>query len=251
VRRPLLNALLFLPERKLLATPQTPYEDVGVETEDGERLHAWWIPAAQSPIGHVLFCHGNGGNVGDRVLHAALLHRAGLDVLLFDYRGYGHSTGRASEEGTYRDARAARASLLDRPGVDAGRVLYVGESLGGAVAVALAHEAPPAGVVLVSTFTSVRDIARRHYPFVPAAAVPDAYPSLRLVGELRAPLLVLHGDRDDLVPLMYGQELYDAAPEPKRMHVLAGVGHNDLVDGAGPEWAAAIAGFAREVCGDG
>ena len=251
MRRPLLNALLFLPERKLPTTPQTTYEEVAVATEDGERLHAWWIPAAERPIGHVLFCHGNGGNISDRVLHAALLHRAGLDVLLFDYRGYGRSTGRASEEGTYRDARAARAALLGRREVDAGRVLYVGESLGGAVAIALAHEAPPAGVVLVSTFTSVRDMARRHYPFVPAAAVPDAYPSLRLIRDLRAPLLVLHGDRDDLVPLMFGQELYDAAPEPKRMHVLTGVGHNDLVVRAGNEWATAIAGLAREVCGGG
>jgi fermentation-respiration switch protein FrsA (DUF1100 family) len=247
VRRSLLNTLLFFPERKLLATPQPAYEDVTIATEDGERLHAWWIPAAGRPVGHVLFCHGNGGNIGDRVLHAALLHHAGLDVLLFDYRGYGRSTGRASEEGTYRDARAARATLLARPEVDPGHVLYVGESLGGAVAVALAHEAAPAGLVLVSTFTSVRDMARRHYPFVPAAAVPDAYPSLRLIRELRAPLLVLHGDRDELVPLMYGQELYDAAPEPKTMHVLAGVGHNDLVLQAGDEWAAAIAAFARDV----
>jgi pimeloyl-ACP methyl ester carboxylesterase len=250
VRRPLLNALLFFPEQKLLATPLTTYEEVTVETEDGERLHAWWIPA-ERPVGHVLFCHGNGGNIGDRVLHAALLHRAGLDVLLFDYRGYGRSTGRASEEGTYRDARAARTALLGRREVNAGSVLYVGESLGGAVATALAHEAPPAGVVLVSTFTSVRDMARRHYPFVPAAAVPDAYPSLRLVRDLRAPLLVLHGDRDDLVPLMSGEELYEAAPEPKTMHVLAGVGHNDLVSRAGDEWAAAIAEFAGKVCGGG
>jgi fermentation-respiration switch protein FrsA (DUF1100 family) len=247
MRRLLLNALLFFPERKLLAAPQTTHEEVAIETEDGERLHAWWIPAAERPIAHVLFCHGNGGNIGDRVLHAGLLHRAGLDVLLFDYRGYGRSTGRASEEGTYRDARAARAALLDRREVDALHVLYVGESLGGAVAIALALEAPPAGVVLVSTFTSVRDIARRHYPFVPAAVVPDAYPSLRLIRDLRAPLLVLHGDRDDLVPLMYGQELYDAAPEPKSMHALAGVGHNDLVERAGNEWVAAIAEFARGV----
>jgi fermentation-respiration switch protein FrsA (DUF1100 family) len=245
----LLNALLFFPERKLLATPQTAYEEVAIETEDGERLHAWWIPAAERPIGQVLFCHGNGGNIGDRVLHAALLHGAGFDVLLFDYRGYGRSTGRPSEEGTYRDASAARAALLDRPEVDAGHVLYVGESLGGAVAIALGLEAPPAGVVLVSTFTSVRDMARRHYPFVPAAIVPDAYPSVRLIRDLYAPLLVLHGDRDDLVPLMYGEELYGAAPDPKRMHVLAGVGHNDLVERAGNEWAAAIAKFAREVCG--
>jgi uncharacterized protein len=249
VRRALLHALLFFPERALHATPPTPYEDVAVETEDGERLHGWWIPAAGRALGHVLLLHGNAGNVGDRVLHADLLHRAGLDVLLVDYRGYGRSTGRASEEGTSRDARAALAALLAREDVDAGRVLVLGESLGGAVAVELALEAPPAGLVLVSTFTSVRDMARRHYPFVPAAAVPDAYPSLRRIGDLRAPLLVLHGDRDDLVPLMHGEELFDAAPEPKRMHVLAGAGHNDLVTRAGEEWAAAIADFAREVGG--
>ena len=247
VRRPLLNALLFHPERELAATPQAPYEEVAAETEDGERLHAWWIPAAERSAGHVLYCHGNGGNIGDRVQHAELLRRAGLDVLLFDYRGYGRSTGRPTEEGTYRDARAARAALLERREVDAGRVLYLGESLGGVVAVALAQEAPPAGLVLVSAFTSVRDMARRHYRFIPAAAVPDAYPSLQRIRELRAPLLVLHGDRDDLVPLMYGQELFDAAPEPKRMQVLSGAGHNDLLERAGSEWAGAIGAFAREV----
>ena len=249
MRRALLNALLFFPERALHATPRAPYDDLVVETEDGERLHAWWIPAARPAIGHVLLCHGNGGTIADRVLHAALLHGEGLDVLLFDYRGYGRSTGRPSEEGTYLDARAARAALLGRPEVDPSRVIYVGESLGGAVAVQLALEAPPAGLVLVSTFTSVRHMARRYYRVVPAAVVPDAYPSLERIGGLRAPLLVLHGDRDDLVPLMFGEELFDAAPEPKRMVVLAGAGHNDLVTRAGDEWAAAIAGFAQEVSG--
>jgi hypothetical protein len=247
VRRPLLNALLFFPERRILAVPPTPHETVDVETEDGERLHAWWIPASGPSRGHVLFCHGNGGNIGDRVLHAGLLQRAGFDVLLFDYRGYGRSTGRASEDGTYRDARAALRVLLRLGDVDPTRILYIGESLGGAVALALALEARPAGLVLVSTFTSVRDMARCHYPFVPAAAVPDAYPSLERIRSLRAPLLVFHGDRDDIVPLMYGQELYDAAPEPKRMHVLPGVGHNDLVTAAGAEWAAAIAEWAAEL----
>jgi fermentation-respiration switch protein FrsA (DUF1100 family) len=182
--------------------------------------------------------------VGDRVPHAALLCAAGLDVLLFDYRGYGRSSGRASEEGTYRDARAARAALLARPEVDAGRVVYLGESLGAAVALALALEHPPAGLVLMSAFTSIRDMARRHYPIVPPPVVPDGYPSLRRVRDLRAPLLVLHGDRDAVVPPLHGEALYDAAPEPKRLHVFAGAGHNDLVARAGDEWAAAIAEFS-------
>ena len=96
-----------------------PFEDVAIETEDGERLHGWWVPARRGPAGaHVMLCHGNAGNVGDRVLHAALLCAAGLDVLLFDYRGYGRSSGRPGEAGTYRDARAARAALLARDDVD-------------------------------------------------------------------------------------------------------------------------------------
>ena len=192
----------------------------------------------------MLFLHGNAGNIGDRVPHVELLAAAGLDVLAFDYRGYGRSSGRPSERGTRRDAAAARAELLRRPGVDPERVLYVGESLGGAVALALAIDAPPAGLVLQSTFTSIRDMARLHYPLVPRAVVPDAYPSLRLVADVRTRLLVLHGDRDELVPLMYGEALFEVATCPKEMIVFPGVAHNDVIALAGPRWAAAIASFA-------
>jgi fermentation-respiration switch protein FrsA (DUF1100 family) len=239
MRRLALNSLLYFPDRRLEATPA----DVGldsreleIETEDGERLHGWWVEAAPPTLGHVLLCHGNAGNVGDRVLHAALLSAEGFDVLLFDYRGYGRSTGSPSEEGTYRDARAARAALGDRA-----PVIYLGESLGGAVALAVARESPPAGLVLQSTFTSVRDMARVHYPFIPAGVVPDAYPSLRLIGGLDAPLLVLHGERDDIVPLSHGRALFDAAPEPKQFRSFSDLGHNDLVPLAGKAYAEAIA----------
>jgi fermentation-respiration switch protein FrsA (DUF1100 family) len=248
VLAPLLNSLLFFPARKVLATPGQAglvFEDVAIDTSDGEQLHGWWVPAATgSASGHVLLCHGNAGNVGDRVMHAALLSATGLDVLLFDYRGYGRSTGRPSELGTYRDASAARSALLARPEVDPERVTYVGESIGGAVALALALAHPPAELVLMSAFTSVRDMARRHYPFIPAPLVPDAYPSLRRICELRAPLLVIHGDRDEIVPLFHAHELFEAAPDPKRLHIIEGVGHNDLVTFAGTEWAAAIADFS-------
>ena len=193
VIRLLLNSLLYFPTREHLARP----EDLGLsanelwlDTDDGERLHGWWVPAsAERQRGHLLFCHGNGGNVGDRLENARLLADAGLDVLLFDYRGYGRSSGRPSEAGTHRDARAARRALLDRPGVDPARVLYLGESLGGAVALALAVEAPPRG-------------------------------------------LVLHGDSDEVVPASQGRALFDAARVPKRLELLPGVGHNDLVSGA-------------------
>jgi uncharacterized protein len=247
---PLLNRLLYFPSRTVVSPPPSAglaIADVTIATEDGERLHAWWVPARAPSLGHVLLCHGNAGNVGDRLTHIELLSGAGFDVLAFDYRGYGRSTGRPTEEGLYRDARAAHDALLSRHGVERARLLYLGESLGGAVALALAVEQPPAGLILQSAFSSVRDMARVHYALIPPALVPDAYPSIRLIGRLAAPLLVLHGEQDEIVPLMHAEALAAAALSPKRMHVFAGAGHNDLLARAGAEWARAIEAWAREV----
>jgi pimeloyl-ACP methyl ester carboxylesterase len=244
--RALLNSLLYFPERELTQRPSDVglvAREVRLETDDGERLHGWFV-ASEGPLrGHILLCHGNGGNVGDRVDHARLLSSAGFDVLLFDYRGYGRSSGRPSEEGTYRDARAAREALLGQEGVEEARVLYLGESLGAAVALALAVEAPPRGLVLQSAFTSVRAMARAHYPFLPAALVPDAYPSLSRIGELRSPLLVLHGENDEVVPVAHGRSLFEAAPEPKALHLFPGLGHNDLVTLGGGDLAETLASW--------
>jgi fermentation-respiration switch protein FrsA (DUF1100 family) len=227
----LLNALLYFPSRALHTTPAAiglAHRDLAFDTEDGERLHGWWVPAPGGPArGHLLHFHGNAGNIADRVPELTLLAALGLDVLLFDYRGYGRSSGRPSEAGTYRDARAARAALLAQDGVRPERIFYVGESLGGAVAVSLALEAPPGGLVLRSTFTSVRAMGRRHYPLVPSVAVPDAYPTLERIAGLRCPLLVVHGMADEIVPLSHAQALVAAAPEPKRLVAVPGVGHND------------------------
>lgn len=241
--RPLLNTLLYFPSRVIARQPADAdlvARDLRIETDDGEHLHGWWIASKAFSRGHVLLCHGNGGNVGDRVDHARLLATAGYDVLLFDYRGYGKSSGRPSEDGTYRDARAARRALLRQEGVDQSRTVYLGESLGAAVVLALALEAPPRGLVLQSAFTSVKEMARLHYPFLPRALVPDAYPSLRRIEKLRSPLLVLHGECDEIVPCSHGRSLLDAAPEPKEMRAFPRVGHNDLVPLAGAAWSEAI-----------
>ena len=233
--RRLLHSLLYFPSPTVIGTPRSAgleYSDLAIETDDGERLDGWWIDAQTQPVGHVLLCHGNAGNIGDRVLHGGLLSAAGFDVLLVDYRGYGRSTGSPSEEGTYRDARAALASMLRQPGVNPTHLIYLGESLGGAVALELALEHPATGLVLLSSFTGVRDLSRVHYPFIPPALVPDAYPSLSRIPHLRAPLLVLHGDGDEVVPLSHARALFAAAPEPKQMRVFPGVGHNDVLAGA-------------------
>jgi uncharacterized protein len=213
----------------------------GFDEIEAKGRHGWIARANEPARGHVLHCHGNAGNIADRVPHARLLAAAGFDVLLFDYSGYGRSTGRPSEAATYADARAARTALLARDGVDPERVLYLGESLGAAVALELALAHPPAGLILQSPFMSVRDIARFHYPYVPRALVPDAYPSLRRITGLHAPLLILHGARDTIVPLLHGEELFHAAPEPKRLEVFPDAGHNDML---GDQWVRTIADWA-------
>jgi pimeloyl-ACP methyl ester carboxylesterase len=242
-----MGSLTYFPEKEIAHTPVDyglRYRELHFDTDDGERLVGWWVTTERTPpSGHILLCHGNGGNIGDRLIDSDLVSRAGFNVMLFDYRGYGRSTGRPDEEGTYRDARAAREALVAQPECDPARVIYLGESLGGAIALALAVQAPPRGLILQSTFTTLRAVAHHHYPVIPSAVVPDAYPSIRRIGRLRAPLLVLHGDRDEVVPLSEGRALYDAAPEPKRMHVFEGLGHSDLV-AAGDEYARVIRQWA-------
>ena len=247
--RPLLNALLFFPSRTVPAVPSSGAEDVLIVTDDSERLHGWWIPSAGPPRGHVLFCHGNAGNIASRAAYGRILSQAGFDVLLFDYRGYGRSSGRPSEQGTYSDARAALGVLLGRPEVAPERILYLGESLGAAVALELALETPPAGVVLQSAFTSVRDMAREVMPLIPRAVVPDAYPSVRLIPRLAAPLLVLHGQRDDIVPVEHGRALFAAAPDPKRLEIIPSAGHNDLLARAADEWIGAVSDWSSRSAG--
>jgi pimeloyl-ACP methyl ester carboxylesterase len=251
--RSLLNAMLYFPSREIIETPRQAgleSRELALSTDDGEQLHGWWIGSRVDALGHLLLCHGNAGNIGDRVLHARLLTAVGFDVLLFDYRGYGRSGGRPSEGGTYRDARAALACLLEQAGVDPARVFYLGESLGGAVALDLALDHPPAGLVLLSAFTGVRELGPVHYPFVPTALIPDAYPTLRRIDDLRAPLLVLHGERDENLPLSHGRALFDAARPPRDIHVFPGLGHNDLVARGGAEFAEVIASWASGLVAD-
>ena len=222
--------LIYFPMRAHDVTPAglgLAYEELALRTEDGVRLHGWFLPVKGSRWS-VLVCHGNAGNVSHRLDRALLMQsRLKLDVLLFDYRGYGASEGSPDEEGTYSDARAAYLWLVAR-GVGPERVLLFGESLGSAVALQLAVEVEARALVLESPFASIPEMARAVYPFLPLwPFVRTRYDNVAKVGRLRMPLLVLHGRRDEVVPFAQGRRVFDAAPEPKQFFAIPGAGHND------------------------
>ena len=216
-------------------------QDVVLNTDDGIRLGAWYFPMRGGGPA-VLVCNGNGGDRSGRVALAAALNRIGLSVLLFDYRGYGGNEGQPSEDGTAADARAAQSWLAAQPGVE--KIVYFGESLGAAVAVGLAVEKPPAALILRSPFTSLPDVGAMHYPWLPVRwLLKDRYPSIDRISSVHVPVMVIAGDRDDIVPESLSRRLYEAANEPKRYVLVPGAGHNDpaLVDG--PQMIAEIQGF--------
>jgi fermentation-respiration switch protein FrsA (DUF1100 family) len=173
-----------------------------------------------------------------------MLAARGFNVLLFDYRGFGGNPGSPTEIGLAADARAARVYLADRPDVDAARLVYLGESLGTGVAVGLAAEQPPAALILRSPFTSMADVGAYHYPILPVRLLlRDRFASRDTIGRVRAPVLVIAGDRDEIVPLEQSRTLYDAAPSPKELVIIKGASHNDDELLAGEEMIQAIVRF--------
>ena len=226
------RSLIYLPARGPVPSAGAVLpgsEEVSFDTEDGLRLGGWFVPGGSgASAATVLVLNGNAGNRSVRAPLAGALARAGMSVLLFDYRGYGGNPGHPSETGLAADARAARAYLLSRPDVRPGSIVYLGESLGAAVALGLAVEHPPAALVLRSPFTSLADVGQLHYPYLPVRALlKDRYDSVGRVNAVRCPLLVLAGGADDIVPARQSRRLYDVAAEPKWYVEIPEVGHND------------------------
>lgn len=228
--------LVFFPTRSIDATPlqvNLKYEDVWLQTEDGKRVHGWYV-AKENARWTVLMFHGNGGNISHRLPTLSLLHAIGVNTLLIDYRGYGLSEGRPSEQATYLDAMAAWQYLVrERSRADA--IIIFGRSLGGAVAMWLADKVKPRGLILESTFTSLTEMAEYHYPFLPVRYIVRMhYDSMSIAGNIQGPTFVLHSRSDEIVPFELGVKLYDALSGSKSFLEIQG-SHNDgffVSDGA-------------------
>jgi len=252
--------LAFLGQRRLLYFPGPPpdgtpaglgasWRDVTLVTEDGERLGAWWIEAPDAR-GAVLVSHGNAGSIENRLSLARTFLSMGCSVLLYDYRGYGTSTGSPDEHGTYRDGRAAYAWLRNE-GWEARRILFYGESLGGGVALQLATELPAAGIVIESTFTSIPDLGAEVYRWLPVRWLArDRYDNLSKIGRLDGPVLIVHSPEDDLVPFSHAERLQKAAPRGTRLLATYG-GHNDGGFAGRSELVLGVERFVARALGEG
>ncbi len=241
---------VYYPYKDLVGNPShvgLEYRDLALVAEDGVRLHGWFVPAPGATRTLLIF-HGNAGNISHRLEWIRMLHDLGCHVLIVDYRGYGKSEGSPFEEGLYRDARAAHVWWArERSGAGESLVI-MGESLGGSVAVDLAAQTNPAGLILQSTFSSAWDMAKTMLPLgVLQPLTSIHFDSVSKMSRIRCPKLVIHGDRDEIVPFRLGRKLYDAAPPPKWFYKVPGAGHNDLVSAAGAEYTRHLHDFLSQL----
>jgi len=217
--------LPHIPGRELAATPQQvglAYESIFLVTADHVKLHAWFVPAPDAPA-TVLFCHGNAGNISHRLDSLLIFHRLGLNTLIFDYRGYGQSEGSVSEEGIYRDAEAALRYLQEDRKIPRHELVFFGRSLGGSVAAWLAARHPPAGLIIESSFTSAPDMAAELYPLLPTRWLTRLqYNTREYLRNVTSPVLIVHSPDDEIIPFRHGQQLYEAAQEPKQLLEIRG-----------------------------
>ena len=230
------HSQVYHPNRVLDATGAElgrPFEDVSFKASDGVALNGWFFPAStNSPRRRlaVLYCHGNGGNISHQLDTYAALLATGVNVFVFDYRGYGRSQGRPSEEGTYLDAQAAYQWLRQK-GFAGTNIIAFGESLGGGVAAELALRDPIGGLVLQSTFTSITDMGAELFPWLPVRWLAKIrYDTHSKLPRLHVPVLVMHGPADELVRFHHGKANFAAANEPKLFWELRGDHNNPLAD---------------------
>ncbi len=241
---------VYYPSRQILEDPRSiglNFQEVSLSTVDKIRLHGWFVPCEGARC-TLLICHGNAGNIGDRLPYLEIFHELGVHVLVFDYRGYGKSEGKPFEEGLYRDAQAAYAWWARERQPQGEQLVLFGESLGGAVAVNLAANVAPSGLILQSTFTSAKDMASGNMILrllFPLGRVQ--FNSAGKIGKVNCPKFFIHGTRDDIVPFRLGKDLYAWAPPPKSFYEVPGAGHNDLLWIAGEEYRQKLKRFMADI----
>lgn len=239
--------LTFFPQKSVVSTPHElglSYEAVSFRTEDGEDISAWFVPAA-NPRGTVLFCHGNGGNISDRLQYIGIFHRLELNTFIFDYRGYGRSSGRPTEEGVYLDAAAAWSYLVSKKGTAPAEIVVFGESLGGAVAAGLAHANKPGVLALSCAFTSFPDIASVHYPIFPVRLLSRYhFNTLDYLGGVTCPVLIVYSCEDEIVPCSQALKLSSAVAGPKQLLEIRG-SHNTCVMTSEEDFTTGMGDFLR------
>jgi fermentation-respiration switch protein FrsA (DUF1100 family) len=220
-----------VPDRALTATPAEiglDFEEVRITTADRAELHGWYVAAGAGAL-TVLFCHGNAGNISHRLDWLEIFHDMGLAVFLFDYRGYGQSSGAPDEQGTYLDARAAWDYLTNTKRDSPKSIVIVGESLGGPIAANLAKDVSPGALVLASTFTSAPDLASNFYWYLPVRLLARFhYPTAEYVARVHAPTLVIHSRTDEIVPFSHAEAIFRRANEPKQLLEIRG-DHNSAL----------------------
>ena len=240
------DAFIYFPDHETYTTPEKfglAYEEVRFGEEG--RLHGWFIPGRTDVT--ILWFHGNASNLshpGRVEFNKLMVDRLGVGFFIFDYRGYGQSTGKPSEEGLYQDARDALAYLRSRDDVNPERIVYYGRSLGGAVASHLATEDAPYRLILESSFTSTPDMARVQFPFLPLGPLLyTRYSNREHLAAVHAPVLIIHGDRDRTVPPQHADKLHAIANEPKQLYIVRGADHNDVHNVGGEPYLEVFARF--------
>ena len=229
------------------------YDDVTFRTEDGLNLHGWFVPGKKSSpdedLHTLLWFHGNAGNINHRLGNIKMLHeRVPVNVFIIDYRQYGRSEGKISEKGTYIDAGAALAHLHSRKEINQEKIIFFGRSLGSAVAVELALKEKCRALILETPFTSILEMGKKLYPFLPVSLLlKTKYDSLSKIRNIKVPILIMHGDKDELVPFEHGKRLYDMANEPKEFYTIPGAGHNDTHIVGGDEYFDVIRNFVKKL----
>ncbi|MBN1621918.1 MAG: alpha/beta hydrolase [Endomicrobiales bacterium] len=227
------SSFVYFPFRDVIAEPKhigLSFENIVFNASDGIRLSGWYIPCRKSKSeskGVLLFCHGNAGNISHRLDSIQTFNHLGLDVLIFDYRGYGNSQGKPSEKGTYRDAQAAWEYLTKNRNIPEDRIILFGRSLGGSIATWLASKYNPKALIVESCFTSVKDLGSQLYPFLPVRLLSKFdYNTKEYLKSAKCPVLIIHSKDDDIIPFSHGKKLFAAANEPKDFLEISG-SHNE------------------------